>query len=318
VGRPKIATLDFLRLSPSGSCRESHAIPRDIPRETLRRWPVGSGRSCSRPIASSVVADAADACNVNLRILNAVFYVIYIMTRILFRWRGINFYSYPVMLYFGFVIGILAGALAAPLEGVTADRFIVAAVVLVIPAMVGSRLLFVALHWNVYRREPARIWNRAEGGMALYGGLVLAMVVSPPLLSGIGISFRAFWDTATFSLLLGTAITRIGCLLNGCCCGRPTSGWLAIRLPNVQGVWRRRIPTQLLEAGFALTLFLALLTIKILGIFTGPIFPLALAAYGLCRLALEGTREFRDDILPLRLVSAALVVAALALILWRR
>jgi prolipoprotein diacylglyceryltransferase len=79
------------------------------------------------------------------------------MTRILFRWRGINFYSYPVMLYFGFVLGILAGALAAPLEGLTADRFIVAAVVLVVPAMVGSRLLFVALHWNIYRREPARI-----------------------------------------------------------------------------------------------------------------------------------------------------------------
>jgi phosphatidylglycerol:prolipoprotein diacylglycerol transferase len=239
------------------------------------------------------------------------------MTRILFRWRGINFYSYPVMLYFGFVVGILAGALAAPLSGVTADCFIVGAVVLVIPAMVGSRLLFVALHWNIYRREPARIWNRAEGGMALYGGLVLAMAVSPPLVSAIGIPFRAFWDTATFSLLLGTVITRIGCLLNGCCCGRPTSGWLGISLPNVQGVWRRRIPTQLLETGFALTLFLALFTIKILGIFTGPIFPLGLAAYGLCRLALEGTREFRDDILPLRLVSAALVVAAVALIILR-
>ena len=197
-----------------------------------------------------------------------------------------------------------------------ADRFIVAAVVLVMPAMVGSRLLFVALHWNIYRREPARIWNRAEGGMALYGGLVLAIAVSPPLVHGIGISFGAFWDTATFSLLLGTAVTRIGCLFNGCCCGRPTSGWLAMTLPNVRGVWRRRIPTQLLEAGFALTLFFALLTSTALGIFRGPIFPLGLGAYGLYRLALEGTREFRDDILPLRLISAALVVAAL--IFWRR
>jgi phosphatidylglycerol---prolipoprotein diacylglyceryl transferase len=240
------------------------------------------------------------------------------MTRILFRWRGINFYSYRVMLYLGFVIGILAGALAAPLEGATADRFIVAAVVLVTPAMVGSRLLFVALHWTIYRPEPARIWNRAEGGMALYGGLVLTIAVSPPLLKAIGISFNAFWDTATFSLLLGTAIGRIGCLLNGCCCGRPTSGWLAIRLPNVHGVWRRRIPTQLLETGFALTLFFALLTVKVLGISRGPIFPLGLAAYGLYRFALEGTREFREDIIPLRLISVVLVAAALTFIIWGR
>jgi phosphatidylglycerol---prolipoprotein diacylglyceryl transferase len=240
------------------------------------------------------------------------------MTRILFRWREINFYSYSVMLYLGFVIGILAGALAAPLDGLTADRFTVAAVMLVIPAMVGSRLLFVALHWDIYRREPARIWNRAEGGMALYGGLILMIAVSLPLLNAIGISFGAFWDTAIFSLLLGTAITRIGCLLNGCCCGRPTSGWLGIRLPNRQGIWRRRIPTQLLESGFALTLFLALLTIKLWMGFTGSIFILGLAAYGLCRLVLEGTREFRDDIVPLRLISAALVAAALASILWHR
>ena len=238
------------------------------------------------------------------------------MTRVLFRWGGINLYSYPVMLYFGIVIGILAGALAAPLEGVTADRFIVVAVALVMPAIVGSRLLFVALHWKTYRCEPARVWNRAEGGMALYGGLVLAIAVSLPLVRGIGISFGAFWDAATFSLLLGTAITRIGCLLNGCCCGRPTSGWFAMTLPNVQGVWRRRIPTQLLEAGFALTLFFALLTVKLSGFFRGPIFPLGLGAYSLYRLALEGAREFRTDILPLRLISAALVVAAL--ILWRR
>jgi prolipoprotein diacylglyceryltransferase len=87
-------------------------------------------------------------------------------------------------------------------------------------------------------------------------------------------------------------------------------------LPNVQGVWRRRIPTQLLEAGFVLILFFALFAVKSSGIFRGPIFPLGLGAYGLYRLALEGTREFRDDILPLRLISAALVVAAL--ILWRR
>src|SRR5271165_2804828 len=220
----------------------------------------------------------------------------YTMPRILFRWCGINFYSYLVMLYLGLVTGLLVGAGMAPLDGLSADRFTVAAVVLVIPGLVGSRLLFIALHWDTYLREPARIWNRAQGGMALYGGLVMAVAVSPPLLYAIGVPFGAFWDTATYGLLLGTAIARIGCLLNGCCCGRPTSGWLGLRLPNLQGVWRRRIPTQLLESGFALTMFLTLLALRPHGPFPGSIFLLGIAIYGTYRFVLEDTREYRDDI----------------------
>ena len=59
--------------------------------------------------------------------------------------------------------------------------FAVASVALIIPALIGSRLLFVFSHWDIYRRDLSRIWRRSEGGMAMYGGLILTVPLSIPL-----------------------------------------------------------------------------------------------------------------------------------------
>jgi phosphatidylglycerol---prolipoprotein diacylglyceryl transferase len=151
------------------------------------------------------------------------------MRRILFSWSGFNVYSYPAMLYLGMVAGVFAGAHAAHLSGMSPNRFAAASVLLIIPALVGARLLFVFTHWNVYRDDLSRIWRRSEGGMAMYGGLLVAIPLSILVLRAMHLSFAEFWDAATFMILLGMVFTRIGCLLNGCCSGRPTSAWVRLQ-----------------------------------------------------------------------------------------
>src|SRR5712691_7106426 len=100
------------------------------------------------------------------------------MRKILFSWGGLNVHSYPAMLYLGMVAGVFAGAHVAQLSGLNPDSFAVASVILIVPALVGSRLLFVIAHFDVYRRDLSRIWRRSEGGMAMYGGLVLTVPLS--------------------------------------------------------------------------------------------------------------------------------------------
>ena len=87
---------------------------------------------------------------------------------------------------------------------------------------------------------------------------------------------------------------RIGCLLNGCCAGRPSTGRLALHLPNHRGVWRRRIPTQLLEAAWAALLLVAAIALWRRLPFDGALFLSAIAGYGIGRLVLESTRERQD------------------------
>src|ERR1700676_779817 len=171
------------------------------------------------------------------------------MRRILFSCCGLTVYSYPAMLYLGLVTGTLAGAYVAQSAGLDPNRFALAMMLLLIPALIGARLLFVLMHWDVYARDPRRIWRRSEGGMAMYGGLLLAVPISALLIPTLGLPFGLFWDAATFTILIGMIFTRIGCLLNGCCSGRPTAAWFGLDLPDYHGIWQRRIPTQLLEMG---------------------------------------------------------------------
>jgi phosphatidylglycerol:prolipoprotein diacylglycerol transferase len=237
------------------------------------------------------------------------------MRRILFSWHGLNIYSYPAMLYIGLLAGVFVGASVAQSSGMSADRFAIAVTILLIPALAGSRLYFVLSRWELYRRDPARIWRRNEGGMAMYGGFILAVPLSFPLLRLLGLPFGGFWDAAALTILLGMAFTRIGCFLNGCCGGRPSDAWFAIVLPDHHGIRQRRIPTQLMEMAFALVLFGAALALRNAAPFPGAIFCFVVAGYGTGRWVLESLREDETaglDKTTMQATSILLVIAALA------
>jgi len=179
------------------------------------------------------------------------------MRPVLFTWRGLTIYSYPAMLYIGLVLGVTAGNLIAHANGIDALRVYVATLILIVPALAGARLLYVAAEWPRYRNNLGRIWDRPDGGYIMYGGLPAALLISVPLLRLLHLSTSAFWDVAIFTILIGMFFTRIGCLLNGCCAGRR---WrLGLLVPNADGVWEKRIPTQLMEAAWAALLILAAL-----------------------------------------------------------
>jgi phosphatidylglycerol:prolipoprotein diacylglycerol transferase len=148
----------------------------------------------------------------------------------------------------------------------------------------------------------------------MQGGLPLAVVVSLPLLRALGLPFGAFWDLATLVTLIWLIFGRLGCLLHGCCGGRPTRGWLGLELPDHRGIRCRRVPTQIMEAGWA-----ALLLLTAVGLwghrpFPGAVFLAAAGAYGLARVTLQPARQVQDRLGAVNLqraFAAALGVLAL-------
>jgi phosphatidylglycerol:prolipoprotein diacylglycerol transferase len=201
---------------------------------------------------------------------------------------GVN--GYGVMLYLGCASGVLAGAAFAQSTGQNPRSFAWATIGLLVPALIGARLWFVAQHIETFRADPRRIWRRSQGGWSLYGGLVGGVVCSVPVLAVAGLSFLRFWDAAAITMLVGVILGRVGCLLHGCCSGRATEGRLGVWLPDHHGRWLRRYPTQMLESAWATLVLAGTLALRPDSPRPGTVFAGVVAAYAAGRLVIETTR----------------------------
>lgn len=226
------------------------------------------------------------------------------MRRVLFHISGLPIYSYAAMLYVGAVFGTYAQLYVAMQLGLDPGRVLAAALILLTFALLGARLLHVVPNWRSYRKAPRRVLHFATGGASMYGGLLLGLPISIPVLAALELPFGIYWDTCSFTMLIGMIVTRAGCLLNGCCSGRPTSEWWGIHLANYKGERRRRVPLQILEGIWGLVVLAMVVMYWGHLPFEGAMFLVALGTYGAGRLALESLREEQDRIMGFSLHKA--------------
>jgi phosphatidylglycerol:prolipoprotein diacylglycerol transferase len=174
---------------------------------------------------------------------------------------------------------------------------------------------------QAFLRTGSLAWSGGSSfaGAALGGGLAMGLYYRRQAVP-LG---RAF-DLIVLPLPLGQAIGRLGCLAAGCCFGRPTASPLGMYLPNGEGIWAVRYPTQLMAAGADLLILAALLAVERIRVrrrarpFDGLLILLYLILYCLKRFSLE---FLRGDAIPLlgpvswvHLYTVAAIALALALI----
>lgn len=224
--------------------------------------------------------------------------------------------SYKVFLIVGLTAAVLASALAASRDGSSPLRVGLASLVCAIAGLAGARIYFLVWNWLPRMRLPDRksVWNSRDGGWSVFGGLFAVIPVSMAMAWWLGVSTARYWDWLAAAILAGGPLVRLGCAFNGCCCGRPTTGWLGLVSHDVWYTWRRRIPVQLLEIGWWLLGGAIYLGCQAVSWPVGSEGLGVLAWYGFGRFWLEPLREVPDLIGGRwrlnRLVAAALVVVA--------
>ncbi len=174
------------------------------------------------------------------------------MFPILFHWGPLTLYSYGVMLALGFLAASQLVARRAAAFGLDPAAVQTLGLVALLAGILGARLAYLALNWEFFRFHPTEILRLDHGGLVFYGGLAGGLLGGFCYVRKKGLPLVKMLDLMTPPLVLAHAIGRLGCFLNGCCYGKPTSVPWAVVFPQ-DGIARH--PTQLYESGALLLLF---------------------------------------------------------------
>jgi phosphatidylglycerol:prolipoprotein diacylglycerol transferase len=239
---------------------------------------------------------------------------------------------YGVLLAIGFLAGFWLAARRAPRTGVDPNLVYDLIPWLLLGSIAGARTLYVISYWKQdFANAPwYEMFMVRHGGLVYYGGLLGAIV---------GVILYAWrkhahlWrlsDVLAPSIPVGYFFGRFGCLMNGCCYGRPTNLPWGIRFPADHPSWEKMAeancssvhPTQIYDSFLNLALWFALVWVYRRKKFDGQVFAVYLMAYAVLRSIVE---VFRGDypvyymggiITPAQLLSVGIFVGG-ALLYWQ-
>lgn len=215
------------------------------------------------------------------------------MFPILFRLDGLPIYAYGFFVALGFIVGLVLTTLKARKQEVPFVRVVDLFFYSVLSAILGSRILFVLIHFDFYRKNPLDIFKIWEGGLVFYGGLILAIGVSVVYMRWHRLPVWKLADLFSPPIALGLFFGRIGCFFAGCCYGKETFLPWAVIFRDPNSLARLNIPlhpTQLYEAAGSLMIFLFLNWKEGKKTFDGQIFWLFLLLYSVIRFLIETVR----------------------------
>lgn len=262
--------------------------------------------------------------------------------------KNIDIFGFTIA-YYGIIIGaaILLGFLIATMEakrtGQNPEDYMDMGIIGVIAGIVGARLYYVIFSWDMYKDNLLHIFNLREGGLAIYGGVIGAVVAVFALARWKKLPPFLILDTVAMPILNGQMLGRWGNFFNREAFGEYTDGLFAMRLPvdavrsgditermreymeTIGGVEYIQVsPTFLYESVWCAVLLIILILYRKHKKYEGELFLLYIFGYALGRVWIEGLRT--DQLLipgigfPVSQALAGCVVifAGVALVVLRR
>lgn len=235
-----------------------------------------------------------------------------VINPIAFNLFGIDIRWYGILMATAMLAGVLLAMFRAKKIGISADAIVDLALVVLPAAIVGARAYYVAFEWNQYNGDLLRIINFREGGLAIHGGVMAAVLAGIIYTRWKDLPTWTLADIAAPSIILGQAIGRWGNYINQEAHGGPTDLPWGILVDGV-----KVHPTFLYESLWNLMVLALLLIFEKKKAFEGEILAWYAVLYSAGRFWIEGLRTDSLMIGPLRtaqLVSLALMVGGIAVI----
>ena len=254
------------------------------------------------------------------------------LDRVFIQIGGFSIYWYGVIIATGLFIGLYLAQKEANRLGLKKDTILDLVIIAAPVAIIFARVYYVIFEWEQYQSGPWwKIFAVWEGGIAIHGALIGAVLTGILYARVKEISFFKIADIIAPSLILGQAIGRWGNFMNQEAHGGAMSAaayenfhqYLPDFIMNqmcIEGTYY--YPTFLYESFWNILVFIGLIILRKKNPLRGEVFLSYLMMYSVGRFFIEGLRTDSLYVVPglrtAQLISVILILLAIALIIYRR
>lgn len=231
-------------------------------------------------------------------------------------------YWYGIIIAAGFLLALIYASFSCKKMNIDINRLFDVVIVGLIAGVIFARLFYVVFYpGDKYWKNPLEIFQIHDGGLAIYGGIIGAVVFGSLMAKLRKLKVTAVLDIAALGFLIGQCVGRWGNFINQEAFGSATELPWGMHSENTAAVVDGNVhPCFLYES------LLCLLGFVLLHFFTrrfrrydGQTFLLYIVWYGACRFFIEGLRT-DSLIIPgtglrvSQVIAAACVVAGIILL----
>ena len=207
----------------------------------------------------------------------------------------LNIYFYGMIIAFGLVLAVVYACRRSKQFGLTEDDILDGVLCIVPFAIICARLYYCIFSWDAYAAEPIKLLYIWEGGLAIYGGVIGAVIGIVVFSFVKKVKLGAVLDIVALGFLIGQAIGRWGNFFNREAYGAVTDSFLRMGLMLTENRHSTASmiyyhPTFFYESMWNLVGFIALHFLSKKRQYDGQIALGYAAWYGLGRTMIEGLR----------------------------
>ncbi len=230
---------------------------------------------------------------------------------------------YAVIITFGMILAFFYARSRAKYEGITDDDIYDVTLWCILFGIVGARLYYVILKFENYLVTDGDVWyniketffniiNIREGGLAIYGGIIVGVLTGYFIAKKKRIRFATLADVAAPAIMIGQIVGRWGNFFNAEAYGTETTLPWRMGLMNKAGEWSYVHPTFLYESLWNLLGFVLIAVFYKKKKYNGQVFLFYVTWYGLGRAFIEG---LRTDSLMTGTIRVSQIVGALSFLI---
>lgn len=252
---------------------------------------------------------------------------------------GFSIKWYGILIFLGLILAVRYCFKRMKEFGIDDDRAFDVVMAGFVGAVIGARLYYVFLNWGEYKADLSKIFDTRSGGLAIYGGLIGAVLVGAIAAKIRRVKLPPLLDLAGMGFLIGQSIGRWGNFFNHECFGSNTELPWGMTSPIIQADIKANAysildktgvsvdpalpvhPCFLYESLWCALGFLLLHLYSKRRKFDGELFFMYIGWYGLGRVFIEGLRTDSLMVGHLRIsqvVAGVCVIVSIAVIIAMR